>query len=58
MGKFDALNVEIDESEGQAKFCFPIDMLAKKWIDASNENMLSCEKDIFTYNINRPMPQV
>ena len=58
MGKFDALNVEIDESEEQAKFCFPIDMLAKKWIDASNENMLSCKKDITTYNIIRPMPQV
>ena len=36
-----------------------VDMRAKKkWIDASNENMLSCEKDIFAHNINRPMPQV
>ena len=32
--------------------------LQKKWIDASNENMLSCEKDISAHNINRPMPQV
>ena len=35
-----------------------MDMLTNKWIDASNENMLSCEKDVFAYNINRPMPQV
>ena len=36
-----------------------VDMLAKKKkkrIDASNENMLSCEKDISAHNINRPMP--
>ena len=35
-----------------------VDMLAKKWIDASNETMLSCENDIFAYNINRSMPEV
>ena len=40
-----------------------VDVLAKKKkkkkrIDAPNENMLSCEKDISAYNINRPMPQV
>ena len=35
-----------------------VDMLAKKWIDTSNENMLSCKKDISAHNINRPMPQV
>ena len=35
-----------------------VDMLAKKWIDVSNENMLSCENDIFAHNINRPMTQV
>jgi len=36
-----------------------VDMLAKKkWLDASNENMLSCEKYISAYNINRPMSQV
>ena len=32
-----------------------VDMLAKKWIDTSNENMLSCKKDISAHNINRPM---
>ena len=35
-----------------------VDMLAKKWIDASNETMLSCDKDIFAYNINWSMPEV
>ena len=35
-----------------------VDMLANKWIDVLNENMLSCEKDISAHNINRPMPQV
>ena len=35
-----------------------VDVLVKKWIDASNKNMLSCEKDISAHNINRPMPQV
>ena len=35
-----------------------VDMLAKKWIDVSNKNMLSCEKDISAHNINRAMPQV
>ena len=33
-----------------------VDMLAKKRVDSSNENMLSCEKDIFAHNINRPVP--
>ena len=33
--------------------CWP-----KKWIGASNENMFSCEKNIFAHNINKPMPQV
>ena len=35
-----------------------VDMLAKKKkrIEVSNENMLPCKKDIFTYDINRPMP--
>ena len=37
-----------------------VDVLAKKKkrIDASNKNMLSCEKDISAHNINRAMPQV
>ena len=36
-----------------------VDMLTKKKrIDVSNENMLSCKKNIFAHNINRPMPQV
>ena len=30
----------------------------KKRIDASNKNMLSCKKDISTYNINRPTPKI
>ena len=35
-----------------------VDMLANKWINASNENILPCKKNILARNINRPMLQV
>ena len=39
-------------------FCQCVDMLANKWINASNENILPYKKNIFVHNINRPMLQV
>ena len=35
-----------------------VDMLANKWINASNENILPRKKNIYAHDINRPMLQV